>query len=146
MWAWLGIGTVIWAFFAGGMWGGIGMIAFWFAAVYFFHSDDDTEGDEKPSRRSREKTATFSNLGKTLWTGSRKLHIEYTNQQGEVSERDIDLKAIKANSAGEIYFRAYCHLRNETRSFKADRVGRLFTARDERFDDFVDYMHSELHV
>lgn len=50
-----------------------------------------------------------------------KLNIEYKRFDGEVSKRDITpISFIKVNK--KIYLEAYCHLRNEKRSFRLNKI------------------------
>lgn len=81
-----------------------------------------------------------------LWQGKRKLQITYHSEKGEVTERRIEMVGFWPNENGEIYIRAKCNLRDDWRTFKADNVLHLVTARNKSFDSFSDYMSSELGI
>lgn len=69
------------------------------------------------------------------WQTGKSYRISYKAETGHVSVRIIDL--IKTYSArdGRVFIRAYCHLRDEERTFRADRVIRaeLFAGRHTLF-------------
>jgi len=48
--------------------------------------------------------------------------IRYQSGSGEVSERTIDVLESRMGPNGAIYLIAYCHLRKEERTFRADRI------------------------
>ncbi|HAT8515608.1 TPA: hypothetical protein I7181_18115 [Vibrio vulnificus] len=79
-----------------------------------------------------------------LWQGKRKVHIRYQDRNFNITERNIDMVGIWPNQHGEIMFRGFCHLRSEWRTFYADRVVELTTARRKKFTCFHEYSKSEL--
>lgn len=82
-----------------------------------------------------------------LWSGKRKLTIDYINSKNKRTTRDIDLLGIWPHSGtGEIYFRARCHLRDEWRTFKAENASNIQNARNKEFPDFFTYMSEELGI
>ena len=48
--------------------------------------------------------------------------IAYRSESGRQTERTIDVLRKNSSRVGIIYFRAYCHLRDEERSFRSDRI------------------------
>ncbi len=50
-----------------------------------------------------------------------KIHITYVDREGETTERDITPLQV-TGLADYIYLRAHCHLRNDERSFRLDRI------------------------
>lgn len=49
--------------------------------------------------------------------------IEYADENGEVTNREIEPESIQLRrSSPVVYIRAQCHLRNERRTFRSDRV------------------------
>ncbi|UTV26371.1 WYL domain-containing protein [Photobacterium atrarenae] len=81
-----------------------------------------------------------------LWQGKRKLQITYHSEKDEVTERRIEMVGCWPNENGEIFIRAKCDLRDDWRTFKADNILHLKTARNKSFDNFSDYMSSELGI
>jgi hypothetical protein len=59
--------------------------------------------------------------GETIWTGSKQIRFNYRNTQGEHSDREVTVHKVVAN-ADDLYFVGLCHLRNEPRTFRLDRV------------------------
>jgi hypothetical protein len=81
-----------------------------------------------------------------LWQGKRKLQIAYKDRHGDVTERNIEIYGIWPEQTGEIYYRAFCLLRNDWRTFKADNTVHVITARKKKFNNFFDYMRDELAI
>ncbi|EPJ0793265.1 WYL domain-containing protein [Vibrio vulnificus] len=79
-----------------------------------------------------------------LWQGKRKIYIRYQDRNFNITERNIDMVGIWPNQHGEVLFRGFCHLRSEWRTFYADRVIELTTARRKKFSSFHEYIKSEL--
>ena len=49
-------------------------------------------------------------------------NISYMDNSGKVSERRIKVLSVYTSSYGKKYIRAWCYLRNEERTFRADRI------------------------
>ncbi|MDW2310599.1 WYL domain-containing protein [Vibrio sp. 1075] len=81
-----------------------------------------------------------------LWQGKRKAYIVYKDRHGEVTERNITMHGIMPNQNGELTLRAMCHLREDWRTFYADRIIQIKTARNKTYDDFSEYMATELNI
>lgn len=87
---------------------------------------------------------THENL---LWSGKRKLVIEYQDRHGKITERDIEMLGIwPHHQTGEICFRAKCLLRDDWRTFKGDNVLSVRNARKKTFDSFSSYISEELGI
>lgn len=48
--------------------------------------------------------------------------MDYMRSDGEVSEREIDVYSVNRTRNGDLTLIAYCHLRNEQRTFRVDRI------------------------
>lgn len=59
--------------------------------------------------------------GETIWTGAKQIRFNYRNSEGEYSDREVTVNKVVA-SADDLYFVGLCHLRNEPRTFRLDRV------------------------
>lgn len=61
--------------------------------------------------------------GKTLWQGSRRIHFIYDPQyRNTVREVTVHKVISMGRSNNETYFKGHCHLRNEPRTFRLDRI------------------------
>ncbi|TLX57862.1 hypothetical protein DN826_06405 [Stutzerimonas nosocomialis] len=62
--------------------------------------------------------------GETIWTGSKRIRFAYRNAMSDGSDREVTVHKVEAGSGhdDDIYFQGYCHLRNEPRTFRLDRV------------------------
>ena len=56
------------------------------------------------------------------WEVGTSYRIWYQSEAGRATERTIDLLRVSQAHDGRVFLRAYCHLRNEERTFRADRV------------------------
>lgn len=56
------------------------------------------------------------------WEVGTSYRIWYQSEAGRATERTIDLLRVSRAQDGRVFLRAYCHLRNEERTFRADRV------------------------
>lgn len=59
------------------------------------------------------------------YTGESEVNIDYTDFEGNVTNRDISIKYIYEENR-KIYIRAFCHLRNEMRTFKITNILKIF--------------------
>lgn len=72
------------------------------------------------------------------------LEFSYMNAEGEASRRRVSVRAVKAFNHGA-WIRGYCHLRNEDRTFRIDRMSNCVNiATGEIFDDPVKSIRQEL--
>ena len=67
-----------------------------------------------------ENKAVMSQLQKAI-AGQCNLEILYSGKDGETTERCITPQAIEGRGAGTSVV-AYCHLRQDKRSFRVDRI------------------------
>ena len=72
-------------------------------------------------RRSNALTNWESNL-KTVWTGSQKVEFSYLNKKGQETRRNVIISAVERGYGGRLYFRGYCMLRGENRTFELSRI------------------------
>ena len=56
------------------------------------------------------------------WEAGTSYRLWYQSGSGRMTERTIDLIGLRRSSEGVVYLRAYCHLRGEDRTFRADRI------------------------
>lgn len=56
------------------------------------------------------------------WVVGGSYRIVYESESGKTTERTIDLLGTSRAYDGRVFLRAYCHLRDEERTFRADRV------------------------
>jgi proteasome accessory factor C len=64
--------------------------------------------------------ADFAKMRQAI-IGQKRVSFEYWNNKGEITQRDFD--PIKLESNDQLWnVRGYCHLRNEERSFRLDRM------------------------
>lgn len=56
------------------------------------------------------------------WEPGRRYRITYSSESGETSERTIDIIGTSRAYGDRLYIRAFCHLRGEERTFRADRI------------------------
>lgn len=66
----------------------------------------------------------FLSEGKTIWEGSRHIRFAYSDHSGDSSEREVTVRRVVSlgRANGDTYFLGYCHLRNEPRTFRLDRI------------------------
>ncbi|MFH1875098.1 MAG: WYL domain-containing protein [Pseudomonadota bacterium] len=83
---------------------------------FTYDDNDSDEYGENPTIRSR-KTAEINEAIKN----GKQINIKYVNGEGEESERIVSPEEIFTHR-GRIYFRGYCHLRNERRTFRVSRI------------------------
>ena len=63
--------------------------------------------------------------GETIWSGSKQIRFEYRTSDGDYSDREVTVHKVVSSGSGwsdDIYFMGHCHLRNEPRTFRLDRV------------------------
>ena len=70
-----------------------------------------SEGDDLPE-------------GKLVWQGSRQIRFAYKGYESEATDREVTVYQVvsKGGTNAETYFRGLCHLRNEPRTFRVDRI------------------------
>jgi hypothetical protein len=56
------------------------------------------------------------------WKPGNSYKITYRSESGRLSVRTIDIISTSPAPEGQLYLGAYCHLRNEERTFRSDRV------------------------
>ncbi|HOV39092.1 MAG TPA: WYL domain-containing protein [Spirochaetales bacterium] len=56
------------------------------------------------------------------WERGSRYRIQYRSESGRITLRNIDLIDYYTSCNDILYLRAYCHLRNEERTFRADRI------------------------
>jgi len=80
-------------------------------------------------RWRRESTPLPPQIEEVLGTG-RRLHLRYVSAAGEETVRIVTPLRVTAR-AGHLYLVAMCHLRNEQRSFRLDRIVEMDSAGDD---------------
>ncbi len=56
------------------------------------------------------------------WEPGKRYRITYSSESGEASERTIDVLGTSRAYGDRLYIRAFCNLRGEERTFRADRI------------------------
>ncbi|MDW1948754.1 hypothetical protein R7P34_13055 [Vibrio sp. 780] len=135
----------------------LGFIGFILVMLFLVKSSDN-QNKSKPSSNSQQtpivrptykpeqRATSYQQRGDPLWNGERKLTIEYQDRHGNVTNRAIKIRQVYPMDSGEIYFQAYCELREDYRTFKAESVLELITARKKKYSDFYEYMSEELKI
>ncbi|MFU7365803.1 WYL domain-containing protein [Pseudomonas aeruginosa] len=75
---------------------------------------------ERTGEQAEQAFAEFFQ-GETIWTGAKKVRFNYRNSQGEYLDREVTVHKVVAVE-GDTYFVGFCHIRNEPRTFRLDRV------------------------
>ena len=70
--------------------------------------------------------------------------IEYVDSKGEATVREIDIYNANVSDAGAVVFTSFCGLRQEFRSFRADRIVSFIDADGVVHDDISAYMRDQL--
>lgn len=119
-------------------------------------SQDEPESPTKPASQAPKVQVKFEDQdhdfvhwtqrNDLLWTGKRKLQLKYKDRSGVITNRRIQILSIWPGETGEIYFRAFCELRDDWRTFKASNVLQIQNARNKIFEDFSEYMAKELKI
>lgn len=62
--------------------------------------------------------------GKIVWKGSKTIRFAYGDFSGDKSDREVTVHQVVAlgPTVAQTYFRGHCHLRDEPRTFRADRI------------------------
>ena len=62
--------------------------------------------------------------GRIVWKGSKTIRFAYGDFSGDKSDREVTVHQVVAlgPTVGQTYFRGHCHLRDEPRTFRADRI------------------------
>lgn len=78
------------------------------------------------------------------YTGETELEIDYHDSEGNITNRNISVKYLYKDN-GYTYIRAFCHLRNELRTFRIDNIIKMYIDKAEipepimYFNDKIDY-------
>ncbi len=136
----------------------LGFIAFIFVMLFLVKGSDKQNKSNSATTNSHpqstirttyssnQHTPKYQRRGDPLWFGERKLIITYKDLDGNVTNRSIRIRQVYPMDSGEIYFQADCELREESRTFKAEGVLELITARRKKYTSFYEYMSEELKI
>ncbi|KAB2112171.1 WYL domain-containing protein [Vibrio alginolyticus] len=99
--------------------------------------------------KPQQNDAKFGDFDENLvviWAGETK-HIEFTYEKayGKKERRTISPKEVCFNEDGFFYIKGICHLRNEPRTFKQDRITTMIKVGSQRYD-FPDWCDKFLGV
>lgn len=95
------------------------------AAAEPFKSDFVRARQEVPGRSGGHDFDDDYVKGETIWAGSKQIRFEYRSSAGDYSDREVTVHKVLSSGTGwsdDIYFVGLCHLRNEPRTFRLDRV------------------------
>lgn len=90
-----------------------------------FKSDFVRSRQEALARSGVDGFADDYVQGETIWTGSKQIRFAYRTSDGDYSDREVTVHKVVSSGTGwsdDIYFFGHCHLRNEPRTFRLDRV------------------------
>lgn len=125
----------------------IKIIGFIFFAVVFYvigflagnaSALKNTESPKLPEVKTKEKKQILA------YTGATELEIDYQDSEGNITNRNISIKYLYEDN-GYTYIRAFCHLRNELRTFRIDNIIKMYIDKAEipepimYFNDKIDY-------
>lgn len=124
------------------MWLLLGFMVFAAGAIYlWFRKESPAAGDSRPDNPRFQSWDEAFNRAITddLW-----FFIEYVNRDGEVSERVITPKSIHLMRGYKwLLIKAQCHLRNDERTFRSDRIQFVRNLKSNRvINDLGAYLRS----
>ncbi|HAV1412760.1 hypothetical protein P3521_03625 [Vibrio parahaemolyticus] len=93
-----------------------------------------------------EPVTVYERPNTELWSGARKVTIEYKDSKGSFTTRDVKMTSVFSNQYGELCMKGRCLLRDSTRTFKGDRIRVITTARGKEYPDFFEYVTEELSI
>ena len=83
---------------------------------------------------------------RTIWQGDpRTIEFTYGTRDGDKTRRKVDVEQVLVDGRGEIYMRAFCHLRNEPRTFRFDRIRTKILDRSQRFEPY-EWLGEKLNI
>jgi hypothetical protein len=66
--------------------------------------------------------------------------LKYKDADGTLTEREIEIKALRrGDKPSNTYIHAFCHLANDVRTFRLDRVRALYLG-NQKIDDPMEYL------
>lgn len=74
---------------------------------------------------SEELGEDLEDFGEEIWQGNKRIRFAYRNAVSDGTDREVSVRKVMSAGSGhddDIYFQGYCHLRNEPRTFRLDRV------------------------
>lgn len=83
------------------------------------------------------RSAYFSNWDESLtpvWQGEFEATFSYLNRKTERTRRTVVVTNIERSPRGALYFRGFCQLRNEVRTFALDRIKTKLTIDGKKYD------------
>jgi DNA polymerase III epsilon subunit len=83
--------------------------------------DDLIAAQGGPIERSRTETTPLPPQIQEALNGGDRIEMRYVSAQGEETERVITPRGV-TSCAGHMYLIAWCHLRNDERNFRLDRI------------------------
>lgn len=112
---------------------------------FVLFSRENHDSDIKKEKQHHYFSSSKQN-SKSLWRGSRKVKITYIDVNHDITDRRIQINNVYVTRHGDINIQAYCFMRNEQRTFKADNILSLTSSRGSHYTDFSSYMSRELSV
>jgi len=118
-----------WAGWAWGVTGFFYVVALvgWFSETlkaYRAERDADQQPHQVASNEFVDDDDDLLADGKVVWKGSKAIRFAYGDFQGGKSDREVTVHQVVAlgSTVGQTYFRGHCHLRDEPRTFRVDRI------------------------
>lgn len=98
----------------------LGFMVFAGAIYLWFRKASPAAGDSRPDN---PRFQTWDEAFNRAITHDLRFFIEYVNRDGEISERVITPKSIHLMRGQKwLFIKAQCHLRNDERTFRSDRI------------------------
>ena len=78
-----------------------------------------------------------------LWTGQFEATFSYVSSKHERTRRTVKVTSIEKDYKDALYFRGFCQLRNEVRTFALDRIKTKLTIDGKKYD-LWDYVNEKI--
>lgn len=126
-WAWIAMGVFC-----------VLMCIVWLSeALKVYRAELGVKPESGPAR-SDNNDDDLSNT-KVVWRGNRQIRFTYKGYDSDPTEREVTVHHVnvRGRSSSDIYFFGHCHLRNEPRTFRLDRIkGKVVDTSTGEIKDF----------
>lgn len=128
--------VLLWYFdWAGWAWGvAIAIAALivigWFQDALKVHRENQERSSEgngrqpSPTGYCNSDDDELTDSGRVLWQGDRQIRFAYQSHETGDSDREVTVHKVISKGRGNssTYFKGYCHMRREPRTFRLDRI------------------------
>lgn len=101
----------------------------WFQEALKVHRERSGTSPGPSSSRSPNGLSSVSeddvtDGGQLLWQGQRQIRFAYQSSESGDSDREVTVHRVVSKGRGNssTYFKGYCHMRREPRTFRVDRI------------------------